>query len=701
MPINRIIKHPILEIPQKEAIEFIWQGKALTGYANETIASALIANGIYIFGHHQKDNAPMGIFCANGQCSQCMVIANGFPVKACMELIQENMMINPVEGSFSLPKESQIPQYSSIKEITTSVLIIGGGPAGLSAAIELGKAGVQTIIIDDKTELGGKLVLQTHRFFGSTKTVYAGTRGIKIAHLLANEIEKHPSISYWLNSTALAVFSDNKIGILKNRSEYILVKPAFLLVACGAREKFLAFPGNTLPGVMGAGAFQTLVNINLVLPAKRLLIIGGGNVGLIAGYHAIQAGIEVAGLIEIMSDCGGYKVHKDKLQRLGVPIFTSHTILSANGHDHVESVTIAKVNQDYQPILGSERTIACDCVLVAVGLDPIDEFFIKAREFGLPAAKAGDADEVAEASAAIFSGKIRGYEIINYLNKQKQEIPADWVTQKSILASKPGQIKTETPPEKRNGVYPVFHCNQEIPCDPCAYLCPLGLINIDKTDIRNLPIYKEATRGCSGCLNCVAGCPGLAITLVDYRIDSHHPTVTIPAEFSEDRIKQDDLISVIDTQGSFLMKLKVKEIIEKKGFQSTRLIKVIADASIAEKIAGFRLQNTDQILESFTQINQDISNDTIICRCERISAGEIRRLIKKGYRDLNEIKTISRAGMGSCGGKTCQALIIQIMKQSGIQPDEITQQTKRPLFIEVPMKFFAGIVNKKTNFHDR
>lgn len=695
MPTNRINKHPILEIPEKEIIQFIWQGKTLTGYANETIASALIANGIHIFGHHPKDNSSMGIFCANGQCSQCMVIANGFPVKACMELLQKNMIIEPVEGSYSLHKEFNTPKYSPIEEINTSVLIIGGGPAGLSAAIELGKAGIQTILIDDKTELGGKLVLQTHRFFGSTKTVYAGTRGIKIAHLLTDEIKKYPSLNYWLNSTALAVFSDKKIGILKERNEYVLVKPTYLLVACGAREKFLAFPGNTLPGVMGAGAFQTLVNINLVRPAKRLLIIGGGNVGLIAGYHAIQAGIEVASLIEIMTDCGGYKVHKDKLQRLGVPILTSHTILSANGKDHVESVAIAKVDQDFQPISGSERTIACDCVLVAVGLDPIDEFYVKASEFGLPTLKAGDADEVAEASAAIYSGRIRGCEIINFLNKQNHEIPADWIAQKFILASKPGQTKTETPPEKGTGVYPVFHCNQEIPCDPCAHLCPLGLINIDETDIRNLPIYKEVTRGCSGCLNCIAGCPGLAITLVDYRIDAHYPTVTIPSEFDTDRIKQGDLISVIDTQGSYLADVKVKEIIEKKGFQSTRLIKVTADASIAEKIAGFRLQNPDQILEAFTPA-ENISNDTIICRCERISAGEIRELINKGYRDLNEIKTISRAGMGSCGGKTCQTLIMQIMRQCGISLDQITQQTKRPLFIEVPIKFIAGI-NKKKN----
>ena len=215
MPTNRIFKHPILEIHQNKIIQFTWQGKFLTGYANETIASALIANGIHIFGHHPKDNAPMGIFCANGQCSQCMVIANSFPVKACVEILQNNMVIEPVEGLSTLHRKAQTNNFSAIKEISIPVLIIGGGPAGLSAAIELGKVGIKTILIDDKAELGGKLTLQTHRFFGSTNAVYAGTRGIKIASLLTNEIKKYPSIKFWLNSTALAVYSDKKIGVLK------------------------------------------------------------------------------------------------------------------------------------------------------------------------------------------------------------------------------------------------------------------------------------------------------------------------------------------------------------------------------------------------------------------------------------------------------------------------------------------------------
>jgi len=162
----RIKLHPILPIPEREELEFIWRGEKLTGLAGETIASALFAHGIRIFGRHPKDGSPQGIFCANGQCSQCLVLADGKQVKSCMELVQAGMHIEPVIGLPELPRTEQVPEMEPVKNLTTDVLIIGGGPAGLSAAIELGKRGVSVILVDDKHRLGGKLILQTHRFFG-------------------------------------------------------------------------------------------------------------------------------------------------------------------------------------------------------------------------------------------------------------------------------------------------------------------------------------------------------------------------------------------------------------------------------------------------------------------------------------------------------------------------------------------------------
>ena len=685
----RIQQHPILPIPERQPLTFYWLDQPLTALSGETISAALFANGIRIFGHHHKDGAPQGIFCANGQCAQCMVLANGRPVKSCMELIQPEMHIAPANGLPELPVVKAVPNMHVPEEIEVPVLIIGGGPAGLSAAAELGRLGIHVLLVDDKHRLGGKLVLQTHRFFGSTSAVYAGTRGIDIATRLEKDLRKYQSVEIWLQSTALAVFSDQKVGILRNGQDYVLVKPQILLVASGAREKFLAFKGNTLPGVYGAGAFQTLVNRDLVRPAQRLFIVGGGNVGLIAGYHALQAGIGVVGLVEAMKECGGYKVHKDKITRMGVPIYTSHTILSANGTDYVDSVTIAAVDDHFNPIPGTEKSFECDAVLIAVGLDPVNEFYLKARDFGIQAFAAGDAEEIAEASAAMFSGKIKGREMAAALGFNTGGIPASWYRTGEILKSKPGANFSEELPEITTGVMPVIHCTQEIPCNPCSALCDRGLIVVNEADIRQVPSFIGDQYSCGYCEMCVAGCPGLAITLVDYRSNPEKPLVSIPYEFTRKSIVQKDIVTVLDTEGTPLGDLSVVGVHAIPTSDRTLIVQVQAPKEIARQIAGLRIQEPE-VTQPLDEYVPHIEDDTIVCRCERVTAREIRQLIRAAYRDVNDIKTVTRAGMGSCGAKTCSAIVLRLFREEGVSINEITEQTRRPIFMEAPLGVFAG-----------
>jgi len=162
--------------------------------------------------------------------------------------------------------------------IETDVLVIGAGPAGMAAADEMGSAGLGVILVDDKDRPGGKLVLQTHKFFGSVADCHAGTRGVRIAEMLSGSLAAHPSVEVWLSSTVLAVFSDGVVGIQRPEG-YAMVRPRRLLVAAGAREKSLPFPGCTLPGVYGAGAFQTLVNRERIRCSSRIFILGGATSG--------------------------------------------------------------------------------------------------------------------------------------------------------------------------------------------------------------------------------------------------------------------------------------------------------------------------------------------------------------------------------------------------------------------------------------
>ncbi|MFO7708599.1 MAG: FAD-dependent oxidoreductase [Desulfobacterales bacterium] len=684
----RIRRHPILTIPEIKEVAFTWNDKPLSGGEGEVIASALIAAGIHVFGHHAKDHSPQGIFCANGQCSQCLVMADERPVKACMTPLRNGMAIRSVEGLPRLPADDAPAQASPVEAVATDVLIVGGGPAGLSAAIELGKLGVRSLLVDDKDRLGGKLVLQTHKFFGSVEDSHAGTRGYEIGEILAAEIARHPSVEVWLNTTAVAVFSDGVVGLVRD-GRYLAVRPAKLMVATGAREKMLSFPGNTLPGVYGAGAFQTLVNRDRVKAAERVLIVGGGNVGLIAGYHAIQAGIEVAALVEALPQVGGYKVHADKLKRLGVPIFTRHTVVCASGAERVVSATIAELDDQWQVTPGTEKTFAVDTVLIAVGLAEVNEFTLKAKQFGMEVFHAGDAQEIAEASAAMFTGKIEGIKIAQSLGAYSGEVPRAWEEKATVLKARPGAVVRREPPAKEEGVFPVFHCFQEVPCNPCTSVCPQHAIRTENDCVTGLPYFTD-DEPCTGCASCVAVCPGLAVTLVDYRTDPEHPLVILPYELWRDKVEVGRKVPVTDVEGAIMGYYAVEKVKARKKYPGTLMVHIRVDRPVAKRAVGIWVQ--ERPIDPMRVYEKAPPPDAaIVCRCERISAGEIRAAIRAGVRDLNQLKALTRAGMGACGAKTCRPMIRRMFKEEGIDLGTVTDRVDRPLFVEVPIGAFAGV----------
>lgn len=696
MVLRRITKHPILEIPESKEVAFTWNGEKLTGYEGEMISAALIANNIHIFGHHPKDGSPQGMFCANGQCSQCLVIADGLPVKSCMTPLVEDMQLESVEGLPALRADDTIPRIQPVKIKEVDVLIIGAGPAGLAAAVELGKFSVDTLIIDDKDRPGGKLVLQTHKFFGSVEDSYAGTRGFEIAAIMQAKIDKLASVDIWLNTTAVGVFSDKIVGAIKGEKSvkgsrlirYKQIKPQKLLVATGAREKMLSFPGNTLPGVYGAGAFQTLVNRDLVKSSERVLIVGGGNVGLIAGYHAIQAGIEVVAVIEALPQVSGYKVHADKLKRLGVPILTGHTVVAASGTDKVESVSVARLDSNWNVVPKTQKTFEVDTVLIAVGLAEVNEFYLKAQKWGMDVFTAGDAAEIAEASAAMFTGKIAGLKIAQSLGLQIGEIPGEWDQKATILKSKPGPTVSRKQPVREEGVFPIFHCYQEVPCNPCTSVCPVGAIRTERDEITGLP-YITDLDACTGCGSCVAVCPGLSMILVDYRDDAEHPSITLPYEIWREEIDVGQKVPITDVEGAILGYYPVEKISTRRKYPGTLLIQVKVDKKVAKAAMGIWVQEK-QIAPSQIYEKQLPPDEAIICRCERITAGEIKAAIRDGVRDINQLKALTRAGMGACGSKTCRPMIWRIFKEEGIDLGTVTDRVDRPLFVEVPIGALAG-----------
>ncbi len=309
------------------------------------------------------------------------------------------------------------------------VLVIGGGPAGLSAAIEAASAGHGVLILDSGLKAGGQLVKQSHKFFGSSLE-YAGTRGFRIAGILLDELSRLGSrVVIQPLSTAVSCYpEEGVIGCVQGEDRYFRVRAGRIVVATGAQERLIPFVGNHLPGVYGAGAVQTLMNEYGVRPGQRVLMVGAGNIGLIVSYQLLQAGVQVAAVLEAQDRVGGYWVHAAKIRRLGVPILLRHTITKALGERSVAGAMIQPISETFQP-QGDPVRVDCDIICMAVGLTPTCELLwqsgcemvyvpqlcghVARREPGMRTSLphiwvAGDCAGIEEASSAMVEGRVAG-----------------------------------------------------------------------------------------------------------------------------------------------------------------------------------------------------------------------------------------------------------------------------------------------------
>lgn len=330
-----------------------------------------------------------------------------------------------------------------MNEIKTEIAVIGAGSAGLSAAYQAAQCGASVTVIDENNLPGGQLFKQIHKFFGS-KEHHAGTRGYIIGKELLDNVEKSGA-KVMLNSLVYGLLPDKSMGVISNGVNH-MIKAQKIIIASGAKENYMAFEGSALPGVMGAGAAQTMVNVNRVLPGERVVMVGSGNVGLIVSYQLMQAGADVLAIVEGASKIGGYGVHAGKIRRAGVPIYTSHTIKRVYGNGQVEHVEIAAVDDKWKIVEGSEKIFDADTVCLAVGLNPMTELALMAGcKFGfIPAFGghvplhdsnmetsvngiyvAGDVTGVEEASSAMEEGNMAGIaaaESLGYISKQQAEL---------------------------------------------------------------------------------------------------------------------------------------------------------------------------------------------------------------------------------------------------------------------------------------
>jgi NADPH-dependent 2,4-dienoyl-CoA reductase/sulfur reductase-like enzyme/Fe-S-cluster-containing hydrogenase component 2/bacterioferritin-associated ferredoxin len=530
------------------------------------------------------------------------------------------------------------------------IVVVGAGPAGLSAAAEAANLGCEVTLFDENRKAGGQLFKQIHKFFGSHDHK-AGLRGFQIAAQLGG-IAAGAGVRLNLESTVFGIFEDNIIGYASEGRAHSIAADAIVL-ATGAKENSIVFPGWTLPGVMSAGAAQTMVNVHRVLPGRKILMVGSGNVGLIVSYQLLQAGAEVVAVVEKKSRIGGYEVHCRKLRSYGVKILTSCTIKQALGDRSLQYAEIGKVDGTGKILPGSEMILQVDAICLAVGLSPLAELawmagcrciylpelggYVPLHDAEMESSKkglfvAGDISGIEEASTAMEEGRLAGISAAKRLgratelqiSKERKEIEERLsqlrhgpfgagryrAKQKIMAASthKPkldqsvGSFrktdrqskrlkKTKTrcwlPSQKRLSKGPVA----VIECMEEIPCDPCKSICPEEAiritgPLSNAPVFLEDR--CNGCRLCVSCCPGLAIFVVDFTYSDEQAVMHFPYEFLS-LPSAGAQVDAVNRHGAVIGKAKVQAVHNVAKYNKTAVVSVVVPKNIAMDVGSVRV----------------------------------------------------------------------------------------------------------------
>lgn len=260
--------------------------------------------------------------------------------------------------------------------IKKDLVIIGGGAAGLSAAVEAKKQGIEDILVLERSPyLGGILRQCIHNGFGVHKYKEDLT-GVEFAQRIAKEATDL-EIECLTNTFALDISPQKVISAIHPEKGLFEVEAKAIILAMGCRERSrgaLMIPGKRIAGVITAGTAQHYLNLDGYLPGKRVVILGSGDIGLIMARQFVMEGATVERVVEIMPYSGGLARNISQcLEDFNIPLSYNSTIVDIQGRGRVEKVTVAQVDENRQPIPGTEFDIACDTLLISAGLIPENE----------------------------------------------------------------------------------------------------------------------------------------------------------------------------------------------------------------------------------------------------------------------------------------------------------------------------------------
>ncbi len=403
-PGKRLDPSPSQQVDQSKPFNIYYDGKPVPACSGDTVASALFAGGRRIFSRSFKYHRPRGLLCGSGDCPNCIMEIDGKPnVRACLTPVRDGMQVLSQHAwpsvdhdvlriieSFDrfLPigfyyktlykprllweiaepvirnlagmgrvrnRETGHTEYKYRYEYV-DVLVVGGGPAGIEAALTAANAGASVLLVDKESRVGG------HLRYESRSYRYEETErpGYEVARLLESAVVTHPKISVLLEATAFGGYEGNLVPVLQGNT-LVHVRYKSVLLATGCHQYPAVFDNNDLPGVMLSRATLRLIHLFGLLPGGNGVVATANDEGYFAALECLRAGMKIAALVDARPS-SSMPPQAAELQAVGVPVFTEMRIQEAHGSGAVSAATLGPMDGNTKSV---ERTLACDTILLS------------------------------------------------------------------------------------------------------------------------------------------------------------------------------------------------------------------------------------------------------------------------------------------------------------------------------------------------